>query len=331
MLPSKPDAFTHERSSEFTDSERSAIEKSVIETLAFFDLYSYPLTIIELRKFLWKQPTPDTHVVLTHELLEIVESMSQVEYVDGLISLQGRGKELRALRAERYLESERKYRLRLRYIRWLSYLPGVRAIFVVNSLSNQNVQRDSDIDLLIVARRGKIWSTRFFTTALAKLLGIRPRPERRQDALCLSFYIDESALQMQALSQHGQYEMFEAYWLRQMMPVYDPHTVRARIAAANPWLDVLLPNGHMQRLHPDRTIQPTTLHGILHIMFGWLMIEPLWRRLQLAVLPAKLKELCGPIESSVVVLAPELLKFHTKDPRVEWKQTWQNHVTELSQ
>lgn len=324
-----------------TDSE---LRQRIIETVAFFDLFDYPLTLVELQRFLWKYKI-DTLGQLMNQVEHMADTTTKpvaplLEYVNGLISLAepntsvtnrtSRGEYLRSLRAERYLESERKYRLRLRYIRWISYLPGVRAIFVVNSLANQNVQRASDIDLLIITRRGKIWSTRFFTTALAKLLGIRPQPERRQDSLCLSFYIDESALNMRALTQNGQYDMFEAYWLRQMMPIYDPYTLRDQIAQANQWINDVLPNGQVQQPHPDRSISYGIWHGCIKTLLGWLMIEPLWRWVQLTVLPDKLKKLSGHIDSAVVVLSPQLLKFHTLDPRVKWKQQWHTRVTDYS-
>lgn len=299
------------------------VETSVIKTLAYFDLFDYPLSLAELHRYLWQAPS-----VTQGELESIVGAMAQIEQTDGWYSLKGRSN-IVSSRAERYLEANRKYKKRFNIIRLLTYLPHVQAIFIVNSLAIQNARIDSDIDLLIISSPGKIWSARFFTTMIAKLLGIRPNSEFKKDTVCLSFYMDKTALKMNNLSQNPE-DVYEMYWLRQLVPVYDPGALWKHIDDANQWMKQILPNADAVKPHPDRTIKHTWLHSLSHALLGLLCIEPLWKWLQLKILPQALKDLAGPVETSVVVLSDTLLKFHTKDPRPAWTQRWRETVEKYS-
>ncbi len=300
----------------------STLEQSVIHTLAYFNIFNYPLTVAELYRYLWNPPANLT----IGELTGTISNMKQVELHNGLACLTGRS-EIIERRTKAYLESERKYKKRLRYIALLTYLPHVQAIFVVNSLAFQNVHEHSDIDLLIISKPGKIWTTRFFTTTLAKLLGIRPRPNYTKDTLCLSFYLDSGSLHMKQLLSNPN-DIYELYWLRHFFPIYDPKNINQKIADENTWLNTHLPNAKPVTPHPLRTITHTWLQSLTQGLLGILPLESFWKWLQLKILPQELKDLSGPVESSVVVLSDNLLKFHTKDPRPEWQRQWKKTVEE---
>jgi hypothetical protein len=278
----------------------SALERAILETIVYFDLFDYPLTPTELYRYLWQAPAAS--------LVEVVSAASQLEQLEftaGVFCLRGHGS-IAQTRADRYLESERKFALRRQYIQLLSLLPGVRAIWIVNTMAYHNVRPASDIDLLIVAAPGKIWATRFFTTVFAKLLGLRPNEHHTKDTLCLSFYITADHLDLTALTQAQQHERYEAYWLAETMPVYDPNNILAECFAANPWLHRCLPNAQPMALHSNRIITHTWLHAILHTLGRPLLWESVWRWVQLQVMPSKLKQLSGPAEQAVVVLTPTL-------------------------
>lgn len=298
------------------------LERSILETVVYFDLFDYPLTPTELHRYLWQAPPAS----LT-EVIQVASTLPQLEFTNGVFCIRGRG-ELAKIRTDRYLESERKFLLRRKYIWLLSLLPGVRAIWIVNTMAYHNVRRSSDIDLLIVAEPNKIWSTRFFTTAVAKLLGLRPSEHHTQDTLCLSFYIAADHLDLSALTQPN-HERYEAYWLAQTLPVYDPANILQRCFATNPWLKQALPNALPATLHYNRMITHTWLQSTGHALGRLVMWESLWRALQLRLLPKKLKQLSGPTESAVVVLSSTLLKFHTRDPRPDIQTHYQKKLAQL--
>lgn len=302
----------------------NTLQNSIIQTLAYFNIFNYPLTVAELFRYLWKPPA---NVALS-QLQEVLSTMKQVEMYNGFVYLTD-SQQITAARTKAYLESERKYKKRLPYIKLLTYVPNVQAIFIVNSLAYQNVREQSDIDLLIVSKPGKIWSTRFFTTTIAKLLGIRPRPNFTKDTLCLSFYLDGKSLDMSKLMGNRN-DVYEVYWIKHLFPLYDPENTINQLQNANRWVKDYLPNAKSNHLHPLRTIHHSWLHSVIHIVLGIFSVESFWKKIQLAILPNKLKQLSGPVESSVVVLSDTLLKFHTHDPKPEWSKQWENTVKHYS-
>ncbi|EKD41697.1 MAG: hypothetical protein ACD_73C00573G0001, partial [uncultured bacterium] len=164
------------------------INRAVIETLAYFDLFDFPLTYPELYRYLWRSPR-----TTLPEVIHITQQLDQVIERDGFIMFKDRPN-LSGIRQHRYVESELKWNKRRWFIRLLSYLPGVEAIFIVNTFAYHNVRTDSDIDLLIITQPRAIWATRFYTTLLAKLASLRPKQNKTKDALCLSFYVTPAGI-----------------------------------------------------------------------------------------------------------------------------------------
>lgn len=46
----------------------------------------------------------------------------------------------------------------------LSWIPGIKMVAVVNSLSMYATHQDSDIDLFIITKKNRIWIVRFLVT-----------------------------------------------------------------------------------------------------------------------------------------------------------------------
>lgn len=288
---------------------------SIITTLAYFDIFDYPLTLAELRRYLW-QGEP----VTLGELAKLVDVLPNVVQQSGLICFKDRT-EIIATREQRYQESQRKFRKRLPYIRLLSFLPGVRAIFIVNTLAYQNVKASSDIDLLIITQPNKIWSTRWFTTSVAALLHLRPTPEHTKDTLCLSFYLTANHLSLESI-RNTIGDVYLAYWLAQAYPAYDPANFAEKLLQANLWQQTFLPNTARQQAHPYRVIRENWLHKFTHAIGKLVLFESLWKKLQLRLMPAQLTH--DPTGS--VVLSNTMLKLHTQNVRDEIEGKWRERI-----
>lgn len=297
----------------------SSLEHSILETMAYFDVFEYPLTYPELYRYLWRSPK-----TTLSEVIQITRQMNQIIEHDGFVMFKDRAS-LPRIRQHRYVESELKWNKRRWFIRWLSYLPGVEAIFLTNTFAYHNVKTDSDIDVLIVTRPHTIWATRFYTTAVAKLFGVRPRPHRTKDTLCLSFYITPTGLTQLEKLRSDDDDALEAYWIVQAMPVYDPHGYAKQIANSE-WLKQVLPNNQPVQQHINRSIKHTWLHSVTHTLGKLLLWNKLLKTLQFWIMPKQLKQLSGPLETGVVVLTDDLLKFHTRDPRPKLTQEWTDTI-----
>ncbi|MFA6474962.1 MAG: hypothetical protein WCV88_02045 [Patescibacteria group bacterium] len=291
------------------------LQQSILATLVYFDSFDFPLTYPEIYRYLWRSPQTSLSETMT-----VAKQLPQLIEHGGFVMFQGR-ENLSVIRQQRYQESERKWNKRRRLLGWLTMLPGVRAMALVNTLAYHNVQCNSDVDILIVTAPDHIWSTRFYTTLLAKLLNVRPKPNHTKDAICLSFYVTPTGLTKLDQLRNNDGDLLEAYWLAQLLPIYDPQHLFKNLQYD--WIKQVLPNTPAYQMYPNRTVGSSHLPDRL-----WLW-ERLLKKLQLWFMPKQLKQLSGPIESSVVVLSDDILKFHTYDPRPELQKRWEQTMKEL--
>ncbi len=100
-------------------------------------------------------------------------------------------------RRERQVLYDIKWKKFLRRARLLRYIPFVRFAFASGSMATGNVSKTSDFDVLIGAREGRIFTTRFFAALLFGVFGWRrtrlDRHEAAADKVCLNHFVTRSA------------------------------------------------------------------------------------------------------------------------------------------
>ena len=132
-----------------------------------------------------------------------------------------------------------------RYIEILQAFPFVRFVGVTGTSAMRGFRKNDDLDLCIVAKHGLLWTTRFFTVALAKILRIHT-----QTGVCLNLFFDESDLII-PLKKHNSYIAHE---LLQMKPISDKNRVYQRFLDENEWIYTFFPNApHVTPANPPAT------------------------------------------------------------------------------
>jgi hypothetical protein len=207
-------------------TEPDALERAILRTLLYSDLFDYPLTLVEAAHYLIGQPgtVDEVRACLTRSGW-LADRMIEL---DGYLALRGR-EALIARRLDRAATSDRLWQRTRRFVRVLRVFPFVRMIAITGALAMQNSDAHDDIDLLIVTAPDRVWLTRALAIALVcagKLCG---------DTLCPNYVISERAL---TLDRHT---LFVAHEFTQMVPVYGL-AVYDRMCAANSWIRRVLPN-----------------------------------------------------------------------------------------
>ena len=77
-------------------------------------------------------------------------------------------------------------------LRFLRVVPFARAIAVTGSVAMQNARPMSDLDLLIIAQKGRIWTARIVALLILEILG--RRREKSKEKICLNFFATEGAI-----------------------------------------------------------------------------------------------------------------------------------------
>src|SRR3989344_8782579 len=220
-----------------------ATAQAAIATLAFFDIFNYPLTALEIWRWLYQQPAGFAELLDT---LERLRANSRIGSSNGYFFLAGR-KAILEQRFARYQLAEHKYRIALRAARVLRFVPFVEGIAVCNTLGYSNAAKESDIDFFIIARHGRIWLVRLLVTALVSGMGIRRHGQKIADRVCLSFYVSDAHLDISDIALDAE-DIYLVYWLATLVPIFyrqehDPQcSVYQRLLKENMKLHERLPN-----------------------------------------------------------------------------------------
>ena len=199
----------------------SALERAILSTLAYSDIFDHPLTLEELHKFLLISSTKE-------EIAICISSMPHVKFKDGFYFLADRP-EIVDIRQAREANSRKALRRATRYGRIIGSLPFIRLVALTGSLAMLNLSKHRDMDFLLVAKPGHIWTARAFVLVfgrLARLFG---------DVICPNVIISENALKWQEKN------LYSAREFAQMIPI-SGLDVFAQLQNANPWVQEILPN-----------------------------------------------------------------------------------------
>lgn len=317
------------------------LEQAILRTVAYFDMFSYPLTSWEIWKWLFgegsrsaswqvsKSANQHTDHQLTYSAVAEVLTLSAIlqeklEHTSGYIFLKGR-QEIVETRQERYRLSLHKFKRARRYAAVLARLPFVRAVAVCNSLGLANARSESDIDLFIIAKPGHVWTTRLFAAGWAQLRKLRPQRENRADKVCLSFFVTEDVGDLTLV--RNTVDPYFTVWLATLVPLYDPQEHFSRLWQQNSWVATALPNALPRTLAQRGASSPAFFQAFLEagVVGSW--FERWAERYQQRRLPENLRALAN--RDTRVVLNRSMLKFHDTDRRDEYAQRFQHACNSL--
>lgn len=314
-------------------SSPSPLQRSLLAALAYFDLFDYPLTLSELCRFRYGseatsggQPHDSGRSSLIahrsplgiHDVLQALAGIPAGER-DGFYFLDGREK-VADIRQRRYRLAEGKFAKARRAARFLGLLPSVRLVAVCNSLAISNADTESDIDLFVVCRPGTLWSTRMIVVGSLHLLGLRPKSGFHADTFCLSFFLSEDRLDLSGLALRPE-DTYLRYWIATLVPLYDAGGVMDAFRAANSWIEDRLP-AVAKRRSSEEAKDTTPLR-----LSASPLLERWAKRFQQKRFPADIQTMAN--KDSRVVIADDILKFHTNDRRAYFEGRFREKLREL--
>lgn len=149
-------------------------------------------------------------------------------------------------------ELERKLWARARrYVRFLRFVPFLRMVAVCNNLSFSRVNEESDIDLFVIAKSGRLFTVRFFSILILQILGVRLHGNKIRKRFCLSFFVDDSALDLSKIAIHR--DIYLAFWIKSLVPILDDG-VSSELLDSNNWAREYFERAEDFRLKRERQI-----------------------------------------------------------------------------
>ncbi|MCX6765520.1 MAG: hypothetical protein NT136_00985 [Candidatus Moranbacteria bacterium] len=215
--------------------------KDIIATLAYYDGLDYPLTLFEIWKYLmWADQTADhssldnTTLAIITEALKDPELKKHIEESGGFYFLRGRKELVEKRIAASKIANEKTKRLR-RVVSILRFVPYVRMIGVTGKLAMKMANQKSDWDLLVVLKKGKIWTGRTLVTGITHLMGKRRHGAFVTDRVCLNYFITDQSLK---LSTRDLFSASEYFFL---FPLFDAGVFKS-FQLKNAWIRKYKPN-----------------------------------------------------------------------------------------
>jgi len=292
----------------------SKIAQAILKTVTFFDIFDYPITLSELARFLWAPGEQPIFIEKIKQELNNPELKSKIEFSQGFYFLAGKSENIN-LRKERYLIAEPKLKKAKRFVRYLSHLPGVRGVAISNTLALHHSRAEADIDIFVITKSGKIWSSRFWSLVPLMIAGKRPSPKNAQDKFCLSFWVDENHLDISPWKM--QRDIYYVYWLATLMPIYD-NNIFEKFWQENKWINNYLPNFSLPKISHRLRVKRSWHLPIIGF-------EKFCGALQMKIMPQELKDL-SKNETSDVVIDNGVLKFHPTDRRGEYQKQFDEKI-----
>lgn len=210
------------------------IKPDIIDTLAYFDIFSYPLRLEQIHLYL--------HFgnVSKKDLKELIREIPIIEEKKGLYFFKGRDN-IVLTRKVRERVSREKIKLGIHYSNIIGKIPGVKMVGLTGSISMLNSLEEDDIDLFIVTRKNTLWVTRIMVVIAAKLMGIKReyKSKATTNKLCLNMFMDERELEI------SDKNIYTAHEIVQMRVYHDDNTLK-KFIQSNLWIRHFFPNLYLK-------------------------------------------------------------------------------------
>lgn len=327
------------------------LRDNIISTLSFFHIFHHSLSKFEIWKFLLEEKEIADNKCLISEIVKNMEDLKREDMIqekNGFYSLNFSDENKYASTASEETVNERtrkarlsedKYKKALRIIKILKCIPSIAMIGICNSLSFNNADEKSDIDLLIITEKKKIWLSRLITVTILKLMNLRPTPGDSSDKICASFFISENKLNLkdikvftsesgiksQNIFRQGEEErkvdIYLIYWIATLVPIYDKGGNYEKFIGENQWIKKYLPNWRHGITARARILRKRkNLPYFILSLFLCIISESSAKKIQMAIMPKELKQIAG--KGSNVIINDNMLKFHNNDKRLEYYNKW---------
>lgn len=165
----------------------SDIQKSILKTLSYFDIFDYPLNLDELYEYAYhaglskKDFQISLQELVAQHILVFSENLYHFQSKKNVVEIR---KDLNQ-RAAEFLPYAKKYS------QLISKFPFVEAVFITGSLSKNCMPKDGDVDYFIVAKPGRLWVCRLCLTAFKKIFLLNSRKY-----FCVNYYLDSASLKV---------------------------------------------------------------------------------------------------------------------------------------
>ncbi|MBI4035627.1 hypothetical protein HY383_01635 [Candidatus Daviesbacteria bacterium] len=209
------------------------MEKAVLKTLIYADIFDYPLKINEIHKWLVGKKSTLRQVDRTVKKLNLE---SRIGNFGDYYFLKER-KQLVRKRLYRVNQSVIYFKKAKILSQILKIIPWIKLVGISGGLSMENASKKDDIDLFIILGKNRLWISRLFILGLLSLAGQRrTRVGKIAGKLCVNILLEEDKL------EQVNKDIFISHEVLQMKVLWQRDGMYSNYLEDNSWAFKFLPN-----------------------------------------------------------------------------------------
>lgn len=207
------------------------LKRSIIRTLAYYDIFSYPLTADEIYYNLDENHTTPEEVktelenLYSNQLIQFKGKFYLLNNDDSYIKRREAGNEL----AVKRLKTAR------RVSGFISRFPFIRGILLSGSISKGFMEEDSDIDYFVITHPNRVWFSRLMLMVFKKIFLFNSKK-----IFCINYFIDSENLEIEEKN------IFTATEIVTLLPTFGVN-IYEEFYNKNLWVRQFYPNFPMRK------------------------------------------------------------------------------------
>lgn len=207
------------------------LKRSIIRTLAYYDIFSYPLTADEIYYNLDENHTTPEEVktelesLYSNQLIQFKGKFYLLNNDDSYIKRREAGNEL----AVKRLKTAR------RVSGFISRFPFIRGILLSGSISKGFMEEDSDIDYFVITHPNRVWFSRLMLMIFKKIFLFNSKK-----IFCINYFIDSENLEIEEKN------IFTATEIVTLLPTFGVN-IYEEFYNKNLWVRQFYPNFPMRK------------------------------------------------------------------------------------
>lgn len=294
------------------------LERAILSTIIYHDILNLPITSWEIFEYLILSqkiaPKEERGNININNIIRALGGEPLQKFIsenNGFYFLRGR-KFICRDRIERQKIADRKWKKALKIIKWFQMAPFLKSVCANGSLARGFMDEDSDLDVFIIVKTGRIWTARFILSLLTAIMGVKRfrGAFNVRDKICFNHFITDKSLVMPFRN------ICTACTYSRLDFIYGDKNTLKKFYADNAWINDYLLNFQGQLKMNERIVNSSLLK-IIGIVAEWLLdgkigdlLENLLKKIQLRRiknnLPAKI--------NGRIVVNDNQLEFHDNYP-----------------
>ncbi len=307
------------------------LERDILSTISYYDIFDYPLTSWEIWKFLYKCESyeclmaTNTRESSFFNVQRALKNFKGLDFKNGFYFLKGR-ETIVEERRKKYLLAQKRWKKLQKVVSILQVAPFVKMIAGCNNLLINNIKPDSDVDVFIIVKSGRMWMTRFFVTTLVSLMRQWRHRGNVAGKVCLSFFVTDDNLNLGNIAKKP-YDIYLNNWIFLVAPLLD-RGVYKKFIEENLWARskmnnalTFLPVDYERKIKKSVILEGARKLGE-KVLSGGLgdLIEKYFKKMQFGKMRGR---------GTDVIVSDKMLKFHEVDRRDEFREQFESRVNKL--